>query len=189
MWCLVVGCKIMNLVWIIPHTCVVLPISKDHKMLLKFHFKKKKIGELTFYSWPNCLQCINWCRVFFLCVFFFVCFFSSMKLVFRFPSLQTLVNMILDNIKKFQYIHMAHYVKSFKLQIYAFSNAAVVHFVIMVHFVLLLQPHPELVSSWPWSDTYKKGVSDARYRYSCTSLKHPRKCIGFTRRRIGRGGR
>lgn len=50
-------------------------------------------------------------------------------------------------------------------------------------------PHPELVSNWPWSGEYTKGVSDKKYRYSCTSLRTPKRCIGFARRRMGRGGR
>ncbi|XP_033127294.1 enhancer of polycomb homolog 1-like [Anneissia japonica] len=52
-------------------------------------------------------------------------------------------------------------------------------------------PHPRLVSGWPWSNQHIKDISDKRYRYCCTSLKvkDTSKCIGFARRRMGRGGR
>ncbi|XP_071943579.1 enhancer of polycomb homolog 1-like [Antedon mediterranea] len=52
-------------------------------------------------------------------------------------------------------------------------------------------PHSRFVCGWPWSNQHIKDISDKRYRYCCTSLKvkESRKCIGFARRRIGRGGR
>ncbi|XP_786911.3 enhancer of polycomb homolog 1 [Strongylocentrotus purpuratus] len=50
-------------------------------------------------------------------------------------------------------------------------------------------PNPELVCGWPWSEGQHKGLMERRYRYCCTSIRRPRKCIGFGRRRIGRGGR
>ncbi|XP_041460360.1 enhancer of polycomb homolog 1-like [Lytechinus variegatus] len=50
-------------------------------------------------------------------------------------------------------------------------------------------PNPELVCGWPWSEGQHKGLMERRYRYCCTSIRRPRKCIGFSRRRIGRGGR
>lgn len=51
-------------------------------------------------------------------------------------------------------------------------------------------PQPEMVCGWPWSsDESAKSMQDKRYRYCCTSLRVPRRCVGFARRRIGRGGR
>ncbi|XP_071788308.1 enhancer of polycomb homolog 1-like [Asterias amurensis] len=50
-------------------------------------------------------------------------------------------------------------------------------------------PHPELSRGWPWSDEQPRAITDNRYRYSCTSLREPRRCIGLARRRVGRGGR
>lgn len=50
-------------------------------------------------------------------------------------------------------------------------------------------PNPELVCGWPWSEGQNKGLMERRYRYCCTSIRKPRKCVGFGRRRIGRGGR
>ncbi|XP_038045377.1 enhancer of polycomb homolog 1-like [Patiria miniata] len=52
-----------------------------------------------------------------------------------------------------------------------------------------LAPHSDLVQGWPWSLDPPKGTTDHRYRYSCTSLKEPRRCVGLARRRVGRGGR
>lgn len=43
---------------------------------------------------------------------------------------------------------------------------------------------------WPWVSKEENGKADLRYRFALTSLRHPRpRCIGFARRRIGRGGR
>ncbi|XP_065083532.1 uncharacterized protein E(Pc) [Ochlerotatus camptorhynchus] len=43
---------------------------------------------------------------------------------------------------------------------------------------------------WPWVSKEENGKADPRYRFALTSLRHPRpRCIGFARRRIGRGGR
>ncbi|XP_039609763.1 enhancer of polycomb homolog 1 isoform X1 [Polypterus senegalus] len=43
--------------------------------------------------------------------------------------------------------------------------------------------------NWPWCSPDEGGVGDVRYRYCLTALTVPRHCIGFARRRIGRGGR
>ncbi|KAF5304769.1 hypothetical protein FQA39_LY09546 [Lamprigera yunnana] len=43
--------------------------------------------------------------------------------------------------------------------------------------------------NWPWCSQEENGSSDKKYRYTLTSLTHPRRCIGFARRRLGRGGR
>lgn len=46
------------------------------------------------------------------------------------------------------------------------------------------------VANWPWCSPEDGGFGDKRYRYCLTSLSIPRpRCIGFARRRIGRGGR
>lgn len=43
--------------------------------------------------------------------------------------------------------------------------------------------------NWPWHSKEENGVADKRYRFTLTSLSNPRRCIGFARRRVGRGGR
>ncbi|XP_023303869.2 uncharacterized protein LOC111685819 isoform X3 [Lucilia cuprina] len=44
--------------------------------------------------------------------------------------------------------------------------------------------------NWPWEPKEDYGFGDSKYRYTLTSIKHPRpRCIGFARRRMGRGGR
>ncbi|KAK1174026.1 hypothetical protein AOXY_G4288 [Acipenser oxyrinchus oxyrinchus] len=43
--------------------------------------------------------------------------------------------------------------------------------------------------NWPWCSPEEGGLADARYRYCLTTLTVPRRCVGFARRRIGRGGR
>ncbi|XP_038146711.1 enhancer of polycomb homolog 1-like isoform X1 [Cyprinodon tularosa] len=48
---------------------------------------------------------------------------------------------------------------------------------------------PDLVGSWPWSGPWEGGLAEARFRYSLTTLTVPRRCLGMTRRRVGRGGR
>lgn len=50
------------------------------------------------------------------------------------------------------------------------------------------QPIP-YEGNWPWCSKEENGLSDKRYRYTLTSLSNPRRCIGFARRRMGRGGR
>ena len=43
---------------------------------------------------------------------------------------------------------------------------------------------------WPWDSTTEGGGGEPRYRYSLASLSTPKpRCIGFARRRMGRGGR
>ncbi|KAK1790982.1 hypothetical protein P4O66_014821 [Electrophorus voltai] len=49
--------------------------------------------------------------------------------------------------------------------------------------------HGGQVGSWPWADCSEGGLGDVRYRYSLTTLTSPRRCLGLTRRRVGRGGR
>ncbi|XP_053965640.1 uncharacterized protein LOC128867995 [Anastrepha ludens] len=44
--------------------------------------------------------------------------------------------------------------------------------------------------NWPWESKEDYGLGDPKYRFTLTSIKHPRpRCIGFARRRMGRGGR
>lgn len=45
------------------------------------------------------------------------------------------------------------------------------------------------LGNWPWCSSEEGGLGDKKYRYSLTSLSQPQRCIGFARRRIGRGGR
>ncbi len=43
---------------------------------------------------------------------------------------------------------------------------------------------------WPWESPLVGGGGEPRYRYSLASLSTPKpRCIGFARRRMGRGGR
>jgi hypothetical protein len=45
------------------------------------------------------------------------------------------------------------------------------------------------VGNWPWCSKEENGLADKRFRFTLTSLSNPRRCIGFARRRMGRGGR
>ncbi|XP_013132933.1 enhancer of polycomb homolog 1 isoform X2 [Oreochromis niloticus] len=48
---------------------------------------------------------------------------------------------------------------------------------------------PDKSGSWPWVSPLDGGLGDPRFRYCLTSLNIPRRCIGLSRRRVGRGGR
>ncbi|KAM4685548.1 enhancer of polycomb homolog 1 isoform 6-T6 [Amazona ochrocephala] len=50
-------------------------------------------------------------------------------------------------------------------------------------------PHLDQPGNWPWSSPKEGRLGDVRYRYCLTTLTVPQRCIGFARRRIGRGGR
>ncbi|XP_009975690.1 PREDICTED: enhancer of polycomb homolog 1 isoform X2 [Tauraco erythrolophus] len=50
-------------------------------------------------------------------------------------------------------------------------------------------PHLDQPGNWPWSSPKEGGLGDVRYRYCLTTLTVPQRCIGFARRRVGRGGR
>ncbi|KAE8751932.1 hypothetical protein FOCC_FOCC001409 [Frankliniella occidentalis] len=51
-------------------------------------------------------------------------------------------------------------------------------------------PLPGEFGNWPWCSKEEGGSGDHRYRFCLTSVNRPRpRCIGFARRRIGRGGR
>ncbi|KAM9308760.1 enhancer of polycomb homolog 1 isoform 4-T4 [Gastrophryne carolinensis] len=49
--------------------------------------------------------------------------------------------------------------------------------------------HLDQTGNWPWCSPEQGGLGDTRYRYCLTTLTVPRRCIGFARRRVGRGGR
>ncbi|XP_019630045.1 PREDICTED: enhancer of polycomb homolog 1-like isoform X2 [Branchiostoma belcheri] len=51
------------------------------------------------------------------------------------------------------------------------------------------QARVDTPGNWPWEAKEEGGLGDPRYRYSCTTLSMPRRCVGFVRRRVGRGGR
>lgn len=55
----------------------------------------------------------------------------------------------------------------------------------------LLDEHGfEVHRGWPWESPDDGGAAEPKYRYSLASLSTPKaKCIGMTRRRMGRGGR
>ncbi|XP_070285155.1 enhancer of polycomb homolog 1 isoform X2 [Myotis yumanensis] len=50
-------------------------------------------------------------------------------------------------------------------------------------------PHLDQTGNWPWTSHKDGGLGDVRYRYCLTTLTVPQRCIGFARRRVGRGGR
>ncbi|KAJ1519519.1 hypothetical protein ONE63_004801 [Megalurothrips usitatus] len=51
-------------------------------------------------------------------------------------------------------------------------------------------PLPGEFGNWPWCSKEEGGAGDRRYRFCLTSINRPRpRCVGFARRRIGRGGR
>lgn len=53
-----------------------------------------------------------------------------------------------------------------------------------------LPPVSSGIGNWPWCDKSEGGSADKKYRFSLTSINKPKpKCIGFARRRRGRGGR
>ncbi|KAG5678277.1 hypothetical protein PVAND_007966 [Polypedilum vanderplanki] len=52
------------------------------------------------------------------------------------------------------------------------------------------KPFVDSFGNWPWESQENSGLTDPKYRYSLTSLCTPQpRCIGFARRRVGRGGR
>ncbi|KAM6412416.1 enhancer of polycomb homolog 1 isoform 4-T4 [Pluvialis apricaria] len=50
-------------------------------------------------------------------------------------------------------------------------------------------PHLDQPGNWPWSSPKEGRLGDVRYRYCLTTLTVPQRCVGFARRRVGRGGR
>lgn len=59
---------------------------------------------------------------------------------------------------------------------------------LLLYYETFSQPIPNQ-GNWPWCSKEENGLADKRYRYTLTSLSNPRRCIGFARRRVGRGGR
>ncbi|CAO1338211.1 unnamed protein product [Diamesa hyperborea] len=52
------------------------------------------------------------------------------------------------------------------------------------------KPHIDSFGNWPWESREENGAADPKHRFTLTSIRQPRpRCIGFARRRIGRGGR
>ncbi|KAG8227558.1 hypothetical protein J437_LFUL000658 [Ladona fulva] len=53
-----------------------------------------------------------------------------------------------------------------------------------------LMPLSGGLGNWPWCSREEGGMADRKYRYCLTSISKPKpRCIGFARRRLGRGGR
>ncbi|XP_043922640.1 enhancer of polycomb homolog 1 isoform X2 [Protopterus annectens] len=50
-------------------------------------------------------------------------------------------------------------------------------------------PRCDQPGSWPWCSSEDGGSGDLRYRYCLTALSVPQTCIGYARKRVGRGGR
>ncbi|XP_076269044.1 enhancer of Polycomb isoform X2 [Rhynchophorus ferrugineus] len=46
-----------------------------------------------------------------------------------------------------------------------------------------------IMGNWPWCSREDNGTADKKFRFTLTSLSNPQRCIGFARRRVGRGGR
>lgn len=62
------------------------------------------------------------------------------------------------------------------------------------HTVLCSMQPLEKSGNWPWCNTDDGGArisnADNKYRFCLTSLRRPSTtCVGFARRRVGRGGR
>lgn len=54
----------------------------------------------------------------------------------------------------------------------------------------VFQARPRHYVGWPWCSRQDGGAPDTKYQYSLTSMSHPySRCIGYARRRLGRGGR
>ncbi|XP_059471496.1 enhancer of polycomb homolog 1 [Neocloeon triangulifer] len=53
-----------------------------------------------------------------------------------------------------------------------------------------LAPKPLAHGNWPWASKEDGGDGDVKYRYTLGSIRRPSpRCVGFVRRRLGRGGR
>ncbi|MGH0164765.1 UNVERIFIED_CONTAM: hypothetical protein FKN15_048112 [Acipenser sinensis] len=50
-------------------------------------------------------------------------------------------------------------------------------------------PRLDQANSFPWEYPELAGLEELKYRHCLTALSIPRRCIGFARRRVGRGGR
>ncbi|KAK3105710.1 hypothetical protein FSP39_003940 [Pinctada imbricata] len=45
------------------------------------------------------------------------------------------------------------------------------------------------LGNWPWCGPEEGGTGEKKYRYNLTSISQPPRCVGYGRRRVGRGGR
>lgn len=45
------------------------------------------------------------------------------------------------------------------------------------------------LGNWPWHSPEDGGLGKKKFRYNLCSLSQPPRCIGYARRRMGRGGR
>jgi len=51
-------------------------------------------------------------------------------------------------------------------------------------------PLIDRLGNWPWTAPHEGVIGDRKYRFCLTSISQPKpRCIGFARRRYGRGGR
>ncbi|KAJ8307466.1 hypothetical protein KUTeg_015550 [Tegillarca granosa] len=50
-------------------------------------------------------------------------------------------------------------------------------------------PQLNRLGNWSWNGSDDGGTGDKKFRYNLLSLSQPHRCLGFARRRIGRGGR
>lgn len=88
-----------------------------------------------------------------------------------------------------------HMVRNFVLELLLDNTEVVfnVYFVYIkqLYFLFCFFSQPiSFEGNWPWCSKQENGSADKRYRYTLTSLSNPRRrCIGFARRRMGRGGR
>lgn len=55
--------------------------------------------------------------------------------------------------------------------------------------VIYHAPRYDSMGNWPWTHPVEGGTADSRFCYCCTSVQKKCRCIGFARRRVGRGGR
>lgn len=73
--------------------------------------------------------------------------------------------------------------------VYLLCDIRLFYFNINMIYFLHLQPILDRLGNWPWCSPEDGGLGEKEYRYSLTSLSQPQRCIGFARRRVGRGGR
>ena len=54
---------------------------------------------------------------------------------------------------------------------------------------VLIQPRYDSIGNWPWEHPVEGGSGASQYAFAKTSISKECQCIGFARRRLGRGGR
>ena len=52
-----------------------------------------------------------------------------------------------------------------------------------------IQPRYDSIGNWPWEHPVEGGTGSSQYSFAKTSISKECRCIGFARRRMGRGGR